>query len=580
MRTRWGRLLGRGALRLGIAALLLIGIACGKSSEPLVLVISIDTLRRDHVSAYGYERETTPNLDRLAAEGAIFDTAVSTSNWTLPSHMSLFTGFSPSSHQVEDDRDRLPNSVGTLAEAFKRAGYETAAFTSHLYLDGRFGFRRGFDLYQTVVNRRAQDVSDRALLWLQRHEQAPAFLFLHYFDPHWDYAPPPDFAKRFGEADPLYGTFSFLKPHLARLDLSPAIMRQIHTLYDAEIAYTDHHIGRVLDWLRAQGRLEDAVVVVLSDHGEEFGEHGALGHGGSLHGEVTRVPLIIRHPPSIRAGTRITALATLKDIPATLLALAGVTAVPQFLEEGQVLIRRPGSAAPQEDRIAILESTRWGPKRFAVRSLRYKLMSGSHFAPPILIMQLDGLVSRELDPVELAPGFYDLERDPGESNNLLQSNAESAAREPLDAALLDFLATRTRGLLLACRPVGDRVVRHSITLDLDTPPIDEPFALGGSVVPVSATSFRVVLEADARSAYVVLIVEEGTSSLSITFDGGTAKQVSTPAPGETIPLLPAQDGGPALCTLGMPHGVDVKGRGAVELSPDEINRLEALGYAQ
>jgi arylsulfatase A-like enzyme len=145
---------------------------CETDARPFsVLLISVDTLRRDHVSAYGYDRPTTPALDALGREGAVFENASSTSNWTLPAHMSMLTGLFPSSHRVDGPKDRLPPDLRTLAAAFRTAGHATGGFTSHIYLDEKYGFARGFDTYELVSKRRAEQVTAQAIEWLEQHSE-------------------------------------------------------------------------------------------------------------------------------------------------------------------------------------------------------------------------------------------------------------------------------------------------------------------------------------------------------------------------------------------------------------------------
>ena len=214
----------RSLRRVALASLFVAACGTGET-RPSILLISIDTLRRDHVGTYGHPRPTTPVLDALASEGAAFENAVSTSNWTLPAHMSMWTGLSPSAHQVEDDRDGLAPEVLTFVETLRENGYATAGFASHAYLEARYGFSRGFDRYAVGIDQRAETVSRQAVAWLDS-EPEPFFLFLHYFDPHWDYRPPIGFDTRFGARRPGAGRFRTLAPFFDPEHSMPGSLRR------------------------------------------------------------------------------------------------------------------------------------------------------------------------------------------------------------------------------------------------------------------------------------------------------------------------------------------------------------------
>jgi len=291
-----------------------------------VVWVSVDTLRADHVGHLGYERDTTPTLDRLAAEGATFRAASSASPWTLPSHASMLTSSFPSTHGA-DDRTGLGPELPTAAEMFARAGWFCGAFTSHLYLSPTFGFERGFHTFHVDQDARAEVVIERALDWLRAHGEQPTFLFIHLFDPHWGYGAPEPYTTMF---DPDYrgpASGSYLESVLPFKD--PKVVPEARDLdhvvarYDGEIRYTDQAIGRLLDGIAQLGLAHDTLTVVTSDHGEEFREHGSMGHGTALYEEQLHVPLIL-HGASVRATPPIDAPVRTVDILPTLADLAGV----------------------------------------------------------------------------------------------------------------------------------------------------------------------------------------------------------------------------------------------------------------
>jgi arylsulfatase A-like enzyme len=337
---------GRSAA-LTVALALAAGAGC-RTAPPQargasVLLVTIDTLRADHLGAWGYERATSPGLDRLAREGIRFANAAGPSSWTLPSHASMLTGLEPAEHGVQHPQAALPPSAPTLATRLQAAGYETFAAVSHVYLGHRWGFDRGFDTFDESAAEEsphtpvAEKVVDSALAWLKDRgpEEDPFFAWLHIFDPHWDYSPPEPFASRF---DPDYdgpfdGSYETLRPFIRALapagstppPLAPRDLEHLEALYEGEIAYVDHHLARLFEHLRASGLLADMLVVVASDHGEEFMEHGSLeGHQWTLYEEVVHVPFILRLPGRAWAGTVVERHVSTVGLADTVLELLGL----------------------------------------------------------------------------------------------------------------------------------------------------------------------------------------------------------------------------------------------------------------
>jgi arylsulfatase A-like enzyme len=220
----------------GLLLLILALLSCAPGSDrPHVILISIDTLRADHLGCYGYERPTSPVIDALAAESIRFENAISQAGWTLPSHMSLMTSLMPSQHGVTQERALNP-SVVTLAETLQDAGYASAGFSSWIYVSESYGFDQGFDEYRTLVDTQRLDVAggggafpagrvvDAVESWLLRRQDDPLFLFVHLFDPHMDYAPPAEFADIFaeGSGSTIDGRYETLKPYIRGLNAEPA----------------------------------------------------------------------------------------------------------------------------------------------------------------------------------------------------------------------------------------------------------------------------------------------------------------------------------------------------------------------
>lgn len=298
-----------------LAALAAAGCGSGapeRETPPAVLLIVGDTVRADHVGCYGYERETTPALDALAGEGERFDRAFAQSSWTLPSIASILTGQPPHVHgagRAEGGVLPLRTEVATLAERLQAAGFATAAWINVLWLAPQSGAQRGFDVYDyrktDATNRTMRDAkatTDAALAWMRRQRDAPFFMTVHYFDPHLTYDPPapydemfrpqeaPRLPRGFGSADQVFEIRSGSR------QLDTAEKEALVARYDGELRYMDDQIGRLLDGLRDLGRWDDALVIFVSDHGEEFWDHGGFEHGHTHYREMIRVPLIVKRP--------------------------------------------------------------------------------------------------------------------------------------------------------------------------------------------------------------------------------------------------------------------------------------------
>ncbi len=327
--------------------LLTAGCSDGGPATHVVLV-SIDSLRADHLGAYGYAKPTSPQIDALAREGTLVEQAVSSTSWTLPAHAALFTGLVDDLHKVTDPGRSLAPGVPTLAGRLADAGFATGAVVSGPFLLPRFGLARGFDDYLNCMSflddrfesrgvvdfhrashadRTGACVVRRAAEWLRAHRDGPAFLFLHFWDVHYDYAPPPDQVARF---DPDYAggldASDFARNPAIAPGMSPRDLEHLVALYDAGIADTDARLGEVLALLAELGLDERTLVIVTSDHGDAFFEHGEKGHQKDLHAEVLRIPLVLRGP-GVPRGLRLAGPAHITDVAPTVLELLGLPAV-------------------------------------------------------------------------------------------------------------------------------------------------------------------------------------------------------------------------------------------------------------
>jgi arylsulfatase A-like enzyme len=417
---------------LAIASLCCALPAAGETQgvRPHVVLISLDTLRADHLSAFGYARETSPRIAALAAHSVVFEEAYSHSQKTAASHMSLMTGLHPEVHGVGNPgnsrvRARLSDQIPTLAEQLRAAGYRTHALHGGGNVSAEYGFDRGFDSYEQDIDleRMLQRARERVAAEAGR-DGAPLFLFLHTYKIHGPYTPREEDARRF--VDPAYAgrivsswkQLAELAPgwpernrlYWERVDAtSAADLRHLSDLYDAGIYYTDGRVGEFLDWLAAQPGWARTLLIVLSDHGEEFGEHGQLRHS-TLHRETLHVPLLMRFPgadPALQPR-RVKSLARLVDVLPSVLEFARVQAPAQL--EGHSLLpvlrgerREPGFVWSQT-------------KRGGAQALRVG----------------DWKLIRSGDGEQL----FRVSRDPGERTDL---RAQEPARAALLGAQLDAL---------------------------------------------------------------------------------------------------------------------------------------------
>lgn len=287
----------------------------GNKHLPNIVFVSIDTLRQDHLGVYGYFRNTTPNIDQLAKEkqSIIFDNVISQSNWTLPSHMSMFTSQYASVHEIFRDR-KLQKDAIMLPKILRNNGFLTSAFTTHVRVSHKYGFERGFDYFYfdehdfSKSKATVQDIIQRSVKILEKHRNEQMFLFIHLFDVHDPYDPPPPFDNIFenkyeGNVSG-YDARLFAKPFdnifaEAKNELSEEDLHQLVSLYDGEIRNVDFHLGILFDNMKKIGLYDNTLIIITSDHGEEFKEHGGMIHN-TLYNEVISIPLIIKMPKGIK----------------------------------------------------------------------------------------------------------------------------------------------------------------------------------------------------------------------------------------------------------------------------------------
>ena len=429
------------------------------ASSPNVLLIVLDTVRARSTSLYGYRRPTTPTLERLSASGVCFDRAVSTAPWTLPSHASMFTG--RYHHELSANWvTPLDRTFPTLAEAFSAQGYLTAGFAANVfYLSRDSGLDRGFAHYEATLEwpgilvmdsplgrtllshdslrraigyfddvgrKRADSVSSSFLAWLsQRDERRPFFAFLNYFDAHSPYFPPPPYDGMFGRK---------VARQNPRLDIpwdwTPTQIEAEMGAYDGAVAYLDDQVGELVEVLARRGILENTLLVVVGDHGEQFGDHGLMSHGNSLYLPSIHVPLLISFPPRVPRGARIREPVTLRDLAATIVDLVE-------LPNGDVF---PGHSLAK----------RWDRARSAGAEQESAVLSEVSRSPfdegmlgPVTKGSMASLILGQYHYIRNGDGseeLYDVENDPEEIRDLSGEGNSKGLLQKFRAALETALA--------------------------------------------------------------------------------------------------------------------------------------------
>ncbi|MGH9339828.1 MAG: sulfatase family protein [Acidobacteriota bacterium] len=439
-----------------LAGLILSNSAFGQttdaSSRPNVLLIVMDAVRADHLSPYGYARKTSPTLDRVAAEGVLYESAISAAPWTLPSTASLFTGRYARDHGVSSMKLKLQPSQVTIAELLREAGYQTVGFSGNAFVGEVWGLAQGFDeffdvwrgLSESRVDDGAEATNEWISDWLEtsRDTDRPFFMFAMYFEPHFPYSPPRPYSTRFlpDGADPeqVARLRSWKHPRevgyvlkAPGMEVTEREFEILKSQYDGEISYLDSRIGELLADFKTRGILDNTIVVITSDHGEHFGEHSLMDHKMSLYEEVIRTPLIIRYPPALSAGVRVRQQVQNVSILPTVLSLAGLKC-PDNLNSPPLPIR--GGQAGQ--RYAFSEFER--PAMFLdVMKEAFPQADPSPFDRALKAVRTERY--KFIWSSDLKHELYDLKRDPREQNNLYRKRREAAQE------LLNVLEAFRRG---------------------------------------------------------------------------------------------------------------------------------------
>ena len=373
-----------------------------------VIIISFDTLRQDHVHAYGHPKPLSPAMDELAAAGTLFEDAVVNCGWTLPQHMTLLTGLYPPKHRLVHLKRRchLGKRFRTLAEIFQENGYITLGFGNQNRYGGGwdYGFYRGMSHYTTIFpgNNMMEHATEPIINCLRFVDSRPFFMYIHTNDTHEPFAASEPFGSKWG---PSY-----------------------HNKYEGEVTYVDHYFGLILEELKRLNLHERTLVVATSDHGSEFKEHGFLEKKLNLYEEISQIPIIMALPGVLPAGKRVPGLCQTADIPATVLDICGLTAPEEM--DGQSLLSRILGEDNEVPEFIFAHTLHYIRNRvdqyehFSARTKRNKLIRtvplspwSDRFKRLSEVAQLKDEIWREL---------YDLKADPGEQNNVIESEPDMA----------------------------------------------------------------------------------------------------------------------------------------------------------
>ncbi len=439
---------------------------------PNVLLIIMDTTRSDHLSCYGHHRETSPNIDRLAAEGLVFDEAIATAPWTLPTHASMLTGLYPSTHGAHWEHMYLDGSLTTAAELLGERGYQTVGFSNNAIVSDATNISQGFDdfyegwrgadrfppLFSQIgdlVYRMADRDDDGARItndmirgWFERKydPDRPFFMLINYFEPHLVYDPPVQFRRRFIEDSGvvrkmrdmnIHTLFRLLTKSSSRgLALSSEELHALKTLYDAEIAYLDFRIGELFDYLDERNVRNRTFTILTSDHGENIGEHGFIDHQLNVYEPLLNVPLILWYPPLIERGGRVPGMVQSVDVYPTILEVAGVDGDETgYPVEGKSLLQ---IASGRDSRDRTLTEY-MSPKNQFGKVQRWAEARGEAADFLRFDRRLKSIRTDSLKYIWASDGgdeLYSLEKDPAEAVNLVEER--TAAVDTLRETLEDW----------------------------------------------------------------------------------------------------------------------------------------------
>lgn len=515
------------SVRTGLlVTLAAVAVQCGGSHKPLnVIILGVDTLRPDHLSCYGYQRQTSPNIDRLAANGVLFLHNASQSSWTLPSFASLLTSLYPHQHGASTGLNQIRTEFPTLGSILIDRGYATGALVNSRVLNPELKLDRGFEFYSAPgpVPRLADEDTRQALAWIDQQKK-PFFFFVHYFDPHEPYAPPAPYDTLY---DPSYGgglnRRAFVLqdefPEIASRDFermgsaTPEDWAHINALYDGEIAFMDAAVGELVRGLERRGLLKRTLLVLMGDHGEEFYEHKAFGHGHSMHCEVINVPLVFSLPRVISRGARISDQTRTIDIMPTILDLLGIKTDARF--EGASLV----PLLTGKGRVAAGEGSLFPPSLAYSEGILHGNPKASLTARPWKII-CDLATNEEF--------FFNIEDDPGEQS-LVADRSGDAYKAVSEVLLRSLFTTSDTWYIEMASGAEDR--RFDIGIAVKEDPFqgsinlwrfmdkDGHFLQKGTVVPAEMSEWAMRIAGIRPDGSVTLAFKvDSPPALGVAFD--------------------------------------------------------------
>ena len=370
-----------------------------------VVVVVIDTLRADKLRPFNPQtRVKTPAIDQFASDGAVFELAQAPENWTKPSVASILTGLHPQTHQQKTGDAALPSSAELLSEHLQGEGFATGGFIANGYVSDRFGFDQGWDDYTNYIREEksteAKDVFDDAGNWIEAHKDGRFFAYIQTIDPHVPYDPPGKYLQMYdpseyaGQIRPRMtgDLLEKAKRNPPQVVFDASDKRRLEALHDGEITKHDHFFGAFLERLSALGLANDTLIVVTSDHGEEFDDHGSWGHGHSVYQELLHVPLMFRLPNRVPAGTKVGEAVSTLDISATVTDLLGVPAMAH--NEGHALVGLMLGEAPSQPAVAFSD---FQDDRRVITTGRWKLILRGNLTSTMFDLVADPMEKNQLD---------------------------------------------------------------------------------------------------------------------------------------------------------------------------------------
>jgi len=587
-------------LLAALAAACVAAVWCSpsKPKSPNVILIVVDALRPDYLGCYGSSRPTSPNIDRLAAEGVLFETAISHASWTKPSFSTMLTSLYPFQHGVVDWESVMPESLVTLPEILNAEGYATAAVINMLGITGDFKVTKGFEVVSEAPKRHrdAAGTTDDAIAFI-REAPGPFFAVIHYFDAHWPRRPASeyvDLVRLEGDPNPFAAVAGGAR---TAGEPGPEFTGRDKVLYAACVRFVDDAVGRLAAFLDRQGLDRETMLIITADHGEAFWEHGTGAHGANLYDEVVRVPLIVRYPAGCGSGIRVARQVRLFDLLPTIVDFAGAS--DRHQREGTSLRQLLGAGAREGASPAAGDAKpKMLPADIALSETRLKK------APESKSLRTEGL-KLIVEPSTALRELYDLKQDPGERVNVW--GRQDALADSLAGLLARVPGSSVNGWRVALTGGGDQAgpaFEISVKagpgarlrrVQIATSPGELVLETGADSSTISITSrpdgLQLILldvePADARVTFEARCVG-GSAPAAVAFGEAGRRPLGRPfdldaGAGSGLPSSFKQarvSAAPAVCVWWLPGDKIAEKAGRSALSAEAGRRLRSLGYVQ